>query len=402
MNMLCNQFISLDLLALIGYHFLGISFLYQVLTWRRKQAENGLPMTSEEYTKGIKAAGKCKNLDLAVKLFTEAANEGLKTTGTYNALMGVYMYNGQYLDCRKCFRNLKRDGTCEPTTVTYNILISVFGNSMLVNHMQTAFKEIEAQKLSPDIGTYNNLIEGYLLAFMWDHMERTFQKMKASWVKPDIRTYALMLRGYANSRNIKKMEEMYELVQCLGKEKLIPLMKLMITAYCWSSVNNRVERIEALLRLIPENEYRPWLNVMLIRLYAQEDRLEKMEKYISEAFEHETSVHTVGIMRSIIGCYYRCNVVDKLSKFVRLAEAAGWKICRSLFHCKLVMYGSANRFEEMEGVLSEMENFKYAITKTTFLILYKAYSKCGKKYKVDQVMGLMCKHGYGIPMDSSF
>ncbi|KAK7272883.1 hypothetical protein RIF29_13925 [Crotalaria pallida] len=114
----------------------------QVFNWRRRNSSVDNTITIYEYSKGIKAAGRSRNVDLATELFKEAANRGIVSTSIYNALMGAFMFNGLAERCRSLFCEMKRDATCTPTIATYNILISVFGRLMLIDHMEATFKEI--------------------------------------------------------------------------------------------------------------------------------------------------------------------------------------------------------------------------------------------------------------------
>ncbi|KAL5701523.1 hypothetical protein ACHQM5_026849 [Ranunculus cassubicifolius] len=372
----------------------------QVFEWRRRNGSIGVAMVAEEYSKGITISGRLKNVENAIMLFSEASLKGLKTTSTYNALMGAYMYNNDGHKAQTMFRALKREITCTPTIVTYNILLTIFGRKVLVDHMEETYREIVASDLKPNLNTFNHMIAGYVTAWMWDDVERIYRIMEDGPIRPDLTTHLLMLRGYAHQGNLKKMEKTYDLVKTHVNEEDKPLIRTMICAYCKSSDKDRVKKVEALLKLIPECDYRPWLNVILIRFYAQADMVDEMESLITQAIEHKTCVTTVGIMRSIIASYFRCNAVERFNGFLKLAESSGWRICRSLYHCKMVMYSSANRLEEMETVVKEMGKYNMDPTRKTFMIMYRAYSDWGESYRRQKLLGTMCKHGFGIPLDA--
>ncbi|GAA0143584.1 hypothetical protein LIER_04237 [Lithospermum erythrorhizon] len=371
----------------------------EVLSWRRRQVDYSALISSEEYAKGIAIAGRLKNVDLAVELFKEARNKALRTTSIYNALMSVYMYNGLSTKCQKLFQDLKKDAVCRPTIVTYNILICIFGRMLLTDRMEEILREIRDQNLSPDLKTYNNIIGGYVTAWMWDSMEKSFRVMQASSVEPTFATYKLMLRGYSLSGQLNKMEEIFELMIDRITDQEVSLIRCMIFAYCKSLDVNRVNKVEKLLMLLPQGDYRPSLNVVLITLYAKECMVEKMESAINEAFEKNTSITTSHTMQSIICGYFRCHAADRLADFVKRAEIAGWKINRSLYHCKMVMYSSQRRMTEMEGVLDEMNKLNMGCSKKTFWILYKAYKQWNQESRLHQVVGIMCTLGYGVPFE---
>nr|AYM00831.1 pentatricopeptide repeat protein [Salvia miltiorrhiza] len=379
------------------------SVAMEVLGWRRKQLDYASPMTTAEYSIGIAIAGRMNKLDVAVELFKEACNKQLKGTSLYNALMSTYMKSGQSVKCQSVFRDLKKDSACTPSIITYNILISSFGHLMLVDHMEATFRELNDLNIKPTIHTYRGLLFGYITAWMWDEMEKTYLAMKNGPVKPDLDIHLLMLRGYALAGKLEKMEEIYKMVGDYVDAKDIHLIRIMIHAYCMSSKADRVQRVETLFSKIPKSDYRPWVNVLLICLYAKEDLLEQMENSINEAFERKIYVIATNVVRCISSSYFRQRAVDKLDDFVQRAELAGWKLCRSLYHCKMVMYASEMRLSEMERVLYEMSKINMHWSKKTFWILYCAYERWGERSKLEQVIGMMCKNGYEIrsgPLDS--
>ncbi|KAI3899555.1 hypothetical protein MKW92_041728, partial [Papaver armeniacum] len=69
-----------------------------------------------------------------------------------------------------------------------------------------------------------------------------------------------------------------------------------------------VRKIEALMKIIPEEDYRAWLHVKLINVYAQENLIERMQSYINDAFNPNTKVVKKNVMLAIIANFFHCNV----------------------------------------------------------------------------------------------
>jgi pentatricopeptide repeat protein len=353
--------------------------------------------TLDEFTLAISLASCARDPAAAAALFVDATSIHSPDQALYNDLMAAYMHNGLMDSCLESFRALERDPRCGPPNVdSYNILIALFGRSLLVDHMESTLQSLDASGHPRTIGTYNAIIAGYLTAWMWDKMEAAFREMESSPVAPDATTYLLMLRGYAHAGMINKMESAYELVckhvEIVGIEHICA----MLCAYFKTPYVDRIKKIEKLLQWLGPDDYKPWLNVQLIKVYAQEGLVEGMEQWIAEALERNIIVNTVQVMRPIVSNYFDHDAVDKLAHFVQQAEEAGWKLCRSLYHCKMVMYGKHQRFEEMLGVLDEMECVRFDRTQMTFWIMHKAYVSCGRKNEANTILAMMCKHGFGL------
>ncbi|CAD6272165.1 unnamed protein product [Miscanthus lutarioriparius] len=355
-----------------------------------------------EFALAISLASRACDHDAAAALFADGAATHSPNQGLYNALMAAYMHNGLLDSCIEVFHALERDPRCGPPNVdSYNILIALYGRSLLIDHMEATLQSLDASGQPRTIGTYNAIISGYVTAWMWDKMEAVFEEMVSGHVAPDATTHLLMLRGYAHAGMIYKMEQAYERACKLDIKVDIVHIRAMLCAYCKFYHVGRIQKIEDLLKQLGPDDYRAWLNVLLIKVYAQEGLVERMELHISEALERNTIVNSLKVMRSIICSYFQYDAVDKLVHFVRRAEEAGWKLCQSLYHCKMVMYGKHRRLEEMHGVLDEMECFKIDRTKKTFWIMYKAYVSCGRRTEANTILGMMWKHGFGLPRSIS-
>ncbi|XP_044973779.1 LOW QUALITY PROTEIN: pentatricopeptide repeat-containing protein At2g30780-like [Hordeum vulgare subsp. vulgare] len=279
------------------------------------------PPTLPEFVVAISLASRARDPTAAANIFTDASSAYCPDQALYNALMSAYMHSGLVNCCVEAFHALQRDPRCGPPNAdSYNILIALFGRSLLVDHMEATLQSLDVSGQPRTIGTYNAIIAGYLTAWMWDKMEAVFHEMIAGGVGPDTTTHLLMLRGYAHAGKIYKMELAYERAREHAGEVDMVHIRAMLCAYCKFAHVDRIQKIEELLLKLRPEDYRPWLNVLLIRVYAVEGLVEGMERRIAEALEHNTTVTTTQVMRSIITNYFQCDAVDRLAHFVRQAE----------------------------------------------------------------------------------
>eukprot|EP00252_Welwitschia_mirabilis_P027139 TRINITY_DN9206_c0_g1_i1.p1 TRINITY_DN9206_c0_g1~~TRINITY_DN9206_c0_g1_i1.p1 ORF type:complete len:359 (-),score=55.09 TRINITY_DN9206_c0_g1_i1:108-1184(-) len=339
---------------------------------------------------------------MAVELFTEMKSRGVRReTCAYNALMTAYIFNGLTKEALALFEDLKRDRDCDPNIVTYNILLSMFVGSMLIDHMEIVAKAIEQANLAPTVFTYNTLIKGYITAGMWIEAKKTFKAMKARLIDPNKETYSLLVRGYAHLGKLDKMEKNFTYIEDQIEKADIPVILAMIFAYSKSDDSDKLKKIERLIQLIPKDEYRPWFDVILIKNYAQAGFMDKMENAISEALQRKTPIRTGCVTDSVSALYFRHNEIEKLEKFVRQAKIAGWRLTHSVYHSRIVLYGIQNRWKEMENVLKEMiTSSPFHPLRKTYLIVYRIYSKFDKEAEIIWTLKRMEEAGYLLPENS--
>lgn len=120
-------------------------------------ADNGI------YSKLITVMGKKGQTRMAMWLFSEMRNSGCRPdTSVYNALITAPLRTrdkGKALaKALGYFEKMKGMERCQPSIVTYNILLRAFAQARNVAQVNALFKELDESFLSPDIYTYNGVM----------------------------------------------------------------------------------------------------------------------------------------------------------------------------------------------------------------------------------------------------
>ncbi|KAJ3688386.1 hypothetical protein LUZ61_017550 [Rhynchospora tenuis] len=386
-----NGFPFLELLSLLKRRPL---LALQVFDWRRNLRDS-TPLIAEEYASAIALAGRAQNLSLAVKLFNESKPTANKPI-LYNALMTAFMYNGEVNRCISLFHELKKETKYGPDTVSYNILLSLYGYHILVDQMESVLRDMDSSGIPRSVVTYKILMCGYLRSRRWKQMERIFGSFK----EPDMSTRLLMLRGYAIAGKLEKMERMYELVKGEVHAQEMSLICAMIRAYSKVRCESSLRKIEELVKLIREEEYFPHLHIVLIMVYAKEGLIDEMERLIFDANKRNIVISSHRVIRTILSVYYKCGDVERLGSFINQAENAGWSLSKDLYRCKMILFSRLGRLTEMCCEVDKMDSYWPVRDRYTLKILYKGFSDAGRMWEMNMVIGLMFKYGFRIPQDA--
>ncbi|KAJ4805147.1 Pentatricopeptide repeat-containing protein [Rhynchospora pubera] len=363
----------------------------QVFDWRRNLRDSP-PLIAEEYASAIALAGRAQNLSLAVKLFNESKSTA-KGPILYNALMTAFMYNGEVKRAISLFHKLKKEKKYGPDTVSYNILLSLYGYHVLVDQMESVLRDMDSSGIPRSVVTYKMLMYGYLRSRRWKQMERIFDSLK----EPDTSTRLLMLRGYTIAGKLKKMERMYELVKGEVHAQERSLICAMICAYSKVGGDSSVRKIEELVKLVREEEYFPYLHIVLIKVYAKEGLLDEMERLIFDANKRNIVISSQHVMRTILALYFKSGDVERLDSFIKQAERAGWSLCKDLYRCKMILYSRLGRLTDMSCEVDKMDSYWPVRDRYTLKILYKGFSNSGRMWEMNMVIGLMFKYGFQFP-----
>ncbi|KAM1000551.1 hypothetical protein ACFX2A_007287 [Malus domestica] len=321
------------------------SFTYishtQVFRWMQRQrwyvADNGV------YSKLISVMGKKGQTRMAMWLFSEMHNSGCRPdTSVYNALISAHLNSkdeAKALDkALGYFNKMKGMELCQPSIVTYNILLRAFAQSRNVGKVNALFKDLDESVASPDIYTYNGVIDAYGKNGNIREMESVLSRMKSNQCKPDIITLNLLIDSYGKKQEFDKMEQVFKCLLRSKEKPTLPTFNSMIINYGKARLKEEAEHV-----------------------------LQKMTdmKYTPSFITYE----------SLVMMYGFCDCVSKAREvFDRLAES-GRELKFSTLNAMLDVYCMNGLPMEADKLFASANSIGVRPNVSTYKLLYKAYTK---------------------------
>ncbi|XP_044469693.1 pentatricopeptide repeat-containing protein At4g39620, chloroplastic-like [Mangifera indica] len=192
--------------------------------------------------------GKKGQTRMAMWLFSEMRNSGCRPdTSVYNALITAHLHTrdkGKALaKALGYFEKMKGMERCQPSIVTYNILLRAFAQARNVAQVNALFKELDESFLSPDIYTYNGVMDAYRKNGMIREMEDILSRMKRARCKPDIITFNLLIDSYGKKQAFDKIEQVFKSLSHSRENPTLPTFNSMIINYGKARLRGKAEDI---------------------------------------------------------------------------------------------------------------------------------------------------------------
>ena len=318
-------------------------------------ADNGI------YSKLISVMGRKGQIRMAMWLFSQMRNSGCKPdTSVYNSLIGAHLHSRDkskalakalgYFEKMKCIER------CQPSIVTYNILLRAFAQAGDTKQVDILFKDLDESIVSPDIYTYNGVIDAYGKNGMIKEMESVLLRMKSKQCRPDVITFNILVDSYGRKQTFDKMEQVFKSLLRSKERPTHPTFNSMITNYGKARLR---EKAESVLGKMEELGFKPnyVTQECLIMMYAHCDCVSRARQIFDELVNSQNKVH--------------------LSSLNAMLDA----------YCMNGLHTEADRLLDtalQKGVVPSGSTYK---------LLYKAYTKVNDKVLVQKLLKRMNKQG---------
>lgn len=338
----------------------------EVFRWMQKQrwyiADNGI------YSKLITVMGKKGQTRMAMWLFSEMRNSGCRPdTSVYNALITAHLHTrdkGKALaKALGYFEKMKGMERCQPSIVTYNILLRAFAQARNVTQVNALFKELDESFLSPDIYTYNGVMDAYGKNGMIREMEDILSRMKRARCKPDIITFNLLIDSYGKKQAFDKMEQVFKSLLHSKENPTLPTFNSMIINYGKARLRGKAEDI---FLKMADMKYKP--------------------NFIT--------------YESLITMYGYCDCVSRAREIFDELIKSGKGIKVSTLNAMLDVYCMNSLPMEADALFDNLRDLKVTPDSSTYRLLYKAYTKANMKDLVQKLLKRM--EGDGIVPNKRF
>ncbi|KAJ3695589.1 hypothetical protein LUZ60_000966 [Juncus effusus] len=333
----------------------------EVFRWMQRQrwymADNGI------FSKLISVMGKKGQIRMAMWLFSQMRNSGCRPdTSVYNSLITAHLHSRDKTKALSkslgYFEKMKSLERCQPNIVTYNILLRAFAQASDFAQVETLFKDLESSGITPDVYTFNGVMDAFGKNGMLREMEGVLVRMKGNNLKPDVITFNTLIDAYGKKQVFDKMEQVFKSLLKSKQPPSLPTFHCMITNYAKARQREKAEMVFTRMECLG---FKP-SNVTydcLITMYGYCDCVSRAREVFDEMLENSEKEIQVSTLNAMLDAYCNNGLPSEANELLNDVIKRG-----------IVMPNSS-----------------------TYKLLYKAYTRAGRKDLLDILLKKMDQQG---------
>ncbi|XP_071733604.1 pentatricopeptide repeat-containing protein At4g30825, chloroplastic-like [Rutidosis leptorrhynchoides] len=212
-----------------------------------------LTWDQEMYNSVINCCARALPIDELSRLFNEMIQRGFSpNTVTYNVMLDVYGKSGLFKKVRQVFWMAKKQGTVD--VVSYNTVVAAYGKGKDLGNMASVARRMKFNGFSVSIEAYNCMLDAYGKAGEMEKFKNVLLRMKESNCASDHYTFNILINIYGEKGWI---EEVGDVLKELEESELKPDIcsyNSLIKAY---GIAGMVENAVDLVREMRKNGIEP-------------------------------------------------------------------------------------------------------------------------------------------------
>lgn len=218
-----------------------------------KTLKSGIIWDQELYNCVLNCCARALPVDELSKVLDEMLRHGFApNTVTFNVMLDVYGKSGLFKRARKVFWMAKKRGLID--AISYNTMIAAYGQHKDLKNMSSTVKKMQFNGFSVSLEAYNCMLDAYGKEGEMEKFRNVLQRMKESSCVSDSYTYNIMINIYGEQGWIEEVSGiLMELKQfALGLD--LCGYNTLIKAY---GIAGMVEEAVALVKEMRENGIKP-------------------------------------------------------------------------------------------------------------------------------------------------
>lgn len=290
---------------------------------------------------------------IALDLLLEVRQAGLRPDViTYNTLISVCSKGSNLDDAVAVFEEMIAS-ECRPDLWTYNAMVSVHGRCGKAQEAERMFRELVEKGFAPDAITYNSLLYAFAKEGNVEKVEHVCEELVKAGFKKDGITYNTMIHMYGKMGRLHLALGLYDEMRAIGCTPDAVTYTVLIDSL---GKMDRISEAGKVLEEMADGGLKPSLVTFsaLICAYAKGGRRAEAERTFDRMVASGVKPDRLAylVMLDILA---RSGGTKKLMVLYRTMMKDGYRPDDGLWQVLLAALAKGNEYEEIEGVIQDME-----------------------------------------------